>query len=153
MELIDALHELVQDVNRAAQSTDMATGTVQSVKPLRVLVDGAMEPLRPEVLLLTEGVIEKKFPIIEHSHMGVHGQTSLALMRDEYHVREHDADLPVREDVITVDGVEVKKWYIIFNEALRAGDKVLLMKVQNGQRYIILSRIFEVDGHANNPGK
>ena len=33
--------------------------------------------------------------------------------------------------------------YIVLNRALTEGDKVLLLRVQAGQKFIILSRIFE----------
>ena len=37
----------------------------------------------------------------------------------------------------------VEKGYVILNRALAAGDKVLLLRVQGGQKFIVLSRIFE----------
>ena len=36
-----------------------------------------------------------------------------------------------------------KDGYIIFNNALQVGDKVLLMRVQGGQKFVILSRTFD----------
>lgn len=44
---------------------------------------------------------------------------------------EHGKALPVR------DG------YIILNRGLAVGDRVLMLKVSSGQRYLVLSRIFE----------
>lgn len=37
----------------------------------------------------------------------------------------------------------VENGYIILNRALAVGDMVLLLRVQNGQKFIVLSRIFE----------
>ena len=37
----------------------------------------------------------------------------------------------------------VEDGYIILNRALAAGDRVLLLRVQSGQKFIVLSRIFE----------
>lgn len=37
----------------------------------------------------------------------------------------------------------VENGYIILNRALAAGDKVLLLRVQGGQKFIVLSRIFK----------
>ena len=37
----------------------------------------------------------------------------------------------------------VEDGYIILNRALAAGDKVLLLRVETGARYIVLSRMFE----------
>ena len=35
------------------------------------------------------------------------------------------------------------KKYIILNPALKAGDKVLLLRVQRGQKFVVLSRVYE----------
>ena len=37
----------------------------------------------------------------------------------------------------------VKDGFIILNRALEQGDRVLLRRVQNGQKFLILSRVFE----------
>ena len=39
--------------------------------------------------------------------------------------------------------IHIEGGYIILNRALAVGDRVLLLRVQNGQRYIVLSRVFE----------
>ena len=44
---------------------------------------------------------------------------------------EHGKELPIE------DG------FIILNRKLETGDKVLLLRVQSGQKFIVLSRIFE----------
>ena len=44
---------------------------------------------------------------------------------------EHGNPLPIR------DG------YIVLNRALEVGDNVIMLRVQNGQRFIVLSRVFE----------
>ena len=45
---------------------------------------------------------------------------------------ENGAALPLSKD----------KKYIILNPALKAGDKVLLLRVQSGQKFIVLSRVY-----------
>ena len=37
----------------------------------------------------------------------------------------------------------VENGYIILNRGLRTGDKVLLLRVQSGQKFVVLSRVFE----------
>ena len=37
----------------------------------------------------------------------------------------------------------VEGGYIILNRGLEAGDKVLMLRVQNGQKFLVLSRVFE----------
>ena len=48
---------------------------------------------------------------------------------------ENGAALPLSKD----------KKYIILNPALKAGDKVLLLRVQSGQKFIVLSRVYGGD--------
>lgn len=41
------------------------------------------------------------------------------------------------------EDLQVDKKYIILNPALKAGDKVLLLRVQRGQKFVVLSRVYE----------
>lgn len=95
--------------------------------------------------------MERKIPILTHthqitglghSHSAPEGGTSTNLT-GSYETAsalaaiactEHGKPLPVK------DG------YIILNRALAPGDKVLLLQVMHGQKFIILSRIFESEG-------
>lgn len=149
MELIEALQQVMQDTNKG-KTTDLQIGTVDSANPLAITVDTMMAPLQAGVLYLTEAVVEKKIPILEHKHEiktlshthttpdGTTGaaledtyETELALLQADIVCTEHGTALPVK------DG------YIILNRALEAGDRVLLLRVQNGQKFIVLSRVFE----------
>lgn len=150
MELIEALQQVIQDTNKG-KTTDLQIGTVDSADPLAITVDTMMAPLQAGVLYLTEAVVEKKIPILEHKHeiktlshthtvpeggdtgTALDGtyETELALLQADIVCTEHGTALPVK------DG------YIILNRALEAGDRVLLLRVQNGQKFIVLSRVFE----------
>ncbi len=44
----------------------------------------------------------------------------------------------VRERIVDVQGGDGR---VVVREGLRSGDKVLMLRVQNGQRYLILSKI------------
>lgn len=131
MNLADALHLVGQDSMKAAQLTDLCIGTVTATGPLEIKTVNAMAPLRAPVLYLTDSVVEKKIPILEHTHAGVHGETGPALLKAEIICKEHGQSLPVK------DG------YIILNEALKVGDRVLMLRVKSGQKFVVLSRVFE----------
>lgn len=170
MTLSEQLFFMMQKNGEAMQPTDLVTGTVTSVSPLEITSDTSMAPLRKEVLYLTESVVEKKIPILEHTHAtgglrhshttsvlshshtvgssstssalggsyptsveqdGEEFESSTALKKEEIVAVEHGKPLPVREG------------YIILNRGLELGDKVLLLRVQHGQKFIVLSRIFE----------
>lgn len=128
MELIDALHQISQQSQKAMQPTELVIGTVTGISPLEITSNTAMAPLREAVLYLTANVVEKKIPILQHTHTTPEGTTSSAL--DSIACLENGEALPVENG------------YIILNRALEVGDKVLMMKVQHGQKFVVLSRVF-----------
>lgn len=138
MELKDVLQQMMQQSQAAMQPTDLCIGTVDAVDPLEITISTAMAPLRQEVLYLTENVVEKKIPVVSHSHDitvvdTYTGGGSATCSTELSHIvcYENGQALPVEGG------------YIILNRALQVGDKVLLLKVQKGQKFIILSRVFE----------
>lgn len=170
MEIADILHQMTQDSLRSYGLADLAVGTVVSAKPLKVKVREDMDALPEEVLWLTEPVIEKKIPILEHfhttegfrhnhvlpdlghTHSGEEGETGPALEGEletedglEQDAFDSDKRLLESEIVCYEDGrkLPVKDGFILLNRALEEGDKVLLLQVRRGQQAIILSRIFE----------
>ena len=138
MELKDILQQMMQESMKSAQLADLRIGTVTAVNPLEVTMDTAMQTLRESVLYLTSAVVEKKIPIVEHSHTITvqdtytgGGSATCSTELSNIVCMENGAALPVENG------------YIILNRALAVGDKVLLLQVQNGQKFIILSRVFE----------
>lgn len=129
MELIQALQQIMQKNMQAMQLTNLVMGTVTSASPLEITSNTAMEPLRAGVLYLTEPVIEKKIPVLRHTHTAPEGVTGPAL--ESVVCQEDGKSLPVEGG------------YIILNRGLEAGDKVLMLRVQNGQKFLVLSRVFE----------
>lgn len=178
MTLNDAINMVTNQYMRTCQMTDIVIGTITAVDPLEVRVNGMSDTLRAPVLYLTANVVEKKIPILEHSHglsglahshtvsglshthdvtvSGDEGEysgsaaaslggsygTSTALSRDS---AETDSKLLISKIVCVENGQQlpVKDGYIILNRALEIGDKVIMIRVQNGQRFIILSRVYE----------
>lgn len=175
MELKDVLLQIAQDGTKAQQPTDLRIGTVVAVSPLQIQTLNSMAPLQEPILYLTSAVIEKKIPVLEHSHTIdnlAHSHTVSGL--------GHTHDVTVQSEAGELQGtaatalsgsygtstalsgsgstdsaqvnyfcyengqpLPIENGYMIINRALQVGDKVLLLRVQNGQKYIILSRIFE----------
>ena len=98
-EFVGVIQQIVQNTIEAMKMADKATGTVESVSPLRVKIDSSIQSVPSAALLLTD---------------------------------------TVRERVVPVQGGEGT---VTIREGLKEGDRVLMLKVQNGQQYIILSRI------------
>lgn len=135
MELAEVLYLFAQDAMKNGGLTDLTIGTVTGVNPLEITTKVAMAPLRQQVLFLTEPVVEKKIPILQHNHV-IHdtytggGESEDNLLQDAIVCYEDGKALPVQNG------------YITLNRALEVGDKVLLLRVMGGKRFIVLSRVF-----------
>lgn len=150
MTLAEQLFYMMQQNQSAMQLTDMLVGTVSSVTPLEITISTEMAPLRKEVLLLTENVIEKKLPVLEHTHSitGLNhyhvadGSVTTKALSDEYSTSAALAELSVTENGISLP---IENGYIILNRGLVTGDRVILLRVQHGQKFVVLSRIFDFE--------
>ena len=132
MDLKDVLYQMMQENTAAGQPTDLRVGTVTREEPLEITINPATSPLRRRQLCLTEPVIEKKIPVLAHRHrIQVSEGADAALQGEDIVCWEDGKKLPVK------DG------FIILNRRLEEGDRVLLLRVQHGQKFIVLSRIFE----------
>ena len=69
MELLDAILLTSQASQRASQPTELVIGTVTAANPLEISINNMQAPLRKQVLYLTESVVEKKIPILDHIHL------------------------------------------------------------------------------------
>ena len=159
MELKDVLYQMMQENAAAGQPTDLRVGTVTSEEPLEITINPAMAPLRRRQLYLTEPVVEKKIPVLTHkhyistlthTHTAPGGATGPALegsyLGEDSLVSEgFNAILQDQDIVCWENGKElpIEDGFIILNRKLEQGDKVLLLRVQSGQKFIVLSRIFE----------
>lgn len=129
MELKDIINYMIENNVRSSQPTDYCTGTVTSTSPLEISINSAMAPIKSGLLILTANVIEKKIPILKHIHIISDGSTCMSAL-DDIVCYENGEALPVENG------------YIILNRALEVGDKVIMVKVQHGQKFIVLSRAF-----------
>lgn len=67
-DLTAALQGLVQRTIRASSLTDLEIGTVTGISPLEVTVQDVRDPIPAAALRLTAAVVEKKIPVLTHSH-------------------------------------------------------------------------------------
>lgn len=168
MTLAEQLYLMMQQNSEAMQPTDLVIGTVSTVSPLAITISTAMEALRAEVLYLTESVVEKKIPILAHSHETsglehrhtvsgldhshtLNGSSTSTDLSGTYSTSEAmtGGSFPSSTALENIQAVEngkplpVENGYIILNRGLAVGDKVLLLRVLHGQKFIVLSRIFD----------
>ena len=159
MELKDVLYQMMQENMAAGQPTDLRVGTVTSEEPLEITINPAMAPLRRRQLYLTEPVVEKKIPVLTHkhyistlthTHTAPGGATGPALegsyLGEDSLVSEGFNAILQDQDIVCWENgkaLPIEDGFIILNRKLETGDKVLLLRVQSGQKFIVLSRIFE----------
>lgn len=140
MELLDVLQQITQENNRAMQPTDLVVGTVTQVKPLEITTDNQAAPLRSQVLYLTASVVEKKVTTFAHSHDTTHNHTvtdATIMPAGECSTELTGITCYENGQALPNDG------FITLNRGLEVGDKVLMLRVQHGQKYVVLSRVFQ----------
>lgn len=156
MTLLDMLLQISDQSQSASQPTDLEFGTVTSIDPLEITRDAQQAPLSMSVLVLTSAVMERKIPILQHrhtistlshNHSGQVPNDLTGSYLNNYSLVSTGFDATLQtgniicyennEEIPIVDG------YIILNPALAVGDRVVLMKVQHGQKFVVLSRVFE----------
>ena len=141
MELIDVLHMISEQGRQAAQPSDWVAGTVTAVNPLEITTTNQAAPLRAPVLLLTAAVVEKKITTLAHSHNTVH--THVVTDATIQPAGSCSTELSATACYENGEALPYDGSYITLNRALEVGDKVILLRVEHGQKYIVLSRIYE----------
>lgn len=123
----------MQNIIENMKLTDYRIGTVIKLNPIKI--DFGENKILTDVgtnIFYTEAVIEKKLVLghkhtingLEHEHAYSGGVTSQSLGQS----------YPTSEDL---------KTYII-NDGIKIGDKLLILRVANGQKFIILSKLRDV---------
>lgn len=162
MNLAETLYKMMQDSMKAGQLTDFVSGTVTSENPLEITCDATMQVLKAPILILTEPVIEKKIPVLTHKHYistltHTHtcptGATSPGLtgryLGEDSLVSEGASTTLQQEDIVCYENgkaLPIEDGDIILNRKLEEGDRVVMLRVNAGQRFIVLSRVFEQEG-------
>ena len=162
MDLAEMLQRMMQDTLKGASLTDYATGTVTQASPLEITTDATMQVLKSPVLILTEPVIEKKIPVLSHKHYIktlTHtpvtptgptdpGLTGQYLGESSLESSGYDPTLQGENIICYENGkpLPIEDGYIILNRALEVGDRVIMLRVNGGQRFIVLSRSFAAEG-------
>ena len=148
MDLKDVLQMGIQKSMDAAQLADLRIGTVTQASPLEITIDTAMAPLTSSVLYLTSSVVEKKIPVLSHTHT-IDTLSHTHVAGDSVTSSGLTGTYTTNESLTSVACVEngktlpVENGYIIINRGLALNDKVLLLRVANGQKFVVLSRVME----------
>ena len=124
------------------EDTGFAYGTIKTLNPLSVLVDGHSEPLPEEFFILSQNVRPHKVTI-PHKHE-YNGKTELANdgQGSEHY---HDIKQQITEDLHEGTGGYQQDYVVIdIYPSLAVEDRVIMLRSNEGQKYYILERV-EVD--------
>lgn len=155
----------------AVQSTNpmqYCYGTVTNADPLKIRLNDTTLEITGNSILLTESVVEKKITIKKHTHdeseeladvasavAKTGGPVSFVLaaippvISEEITLKhKHTIETRTLEAVCTEFGKDLpvdrddERIVITTNRALEKDDRVLMLRVSAGQRFIVLSRVF-----------
>lgn len=124
--LVKLIKRISNEARRAEKPVEVCFGIVQSVSPLQILVDQKLL-LEAEQLVLSRDVTEYQIDIttlswLTENRSGGGGDAAFA---------SHNHDIIGRKSIIV-------------HNALIVGDKVILMREQGGQRYIVIDRVGKI---------
>lgn len=141
MQLADILNQMIAKNVAAGQPTELCIGTVSRAEPLEITVNPAMPPLPREVLYLTDAVRDYEVQVT------IDWFTENDAFMNGRHTHEiHDTYTGGGScgegnlNTTHKHAVKGQKSVTIHNK-LAAGEQVLLLQVQHGQRFVVLSRL------------
>lgn len=111
--LVELIQQISAETQRAGQPTDLVYGTVKSTSPISIMIDQKVT-LTSEFLILTKSVTK------------------------------HQVDMEFTCDTEDSTGHKHKinfKSKATINNALKTGDKVIMIKQAGGQSYIVLDKL------------
>ena len=129
-------NKLIQTIQSMAkppvgETTDLLFGEVTSISPLKIRVDNRFE-VGDQFLILSELVKEKVITIDSHNHNVPSHETLNETIEDN--------ELSTHKHSINSVNTSKELTEIILWRGLRVGDKVRLLRVNNGQMYYIIER-------------
>lgn len=122
-DLVRLMKQAAMEAVKTSQPSNIVFGTVTSASPLKIQISSKIT-LEKEMLLLTRNVTEFETDIttVNWFTENTSGGAGDALFESHKH--------------------ELKgKKHIIVHNQLKSGEKVVLIKEQGGQRYIVLDRV------------
>lgn len=130
-----SIKRLAKGVMDAQQPADMMFGVVEQVKPsLRIRVDQKL-PLTEEYLILTNAVKDHSVDI----------EVSWSTEEEKEHKHGNGNNGSPTDAPLSGHKHEIKgrKKITIYN-GLTVGEKVLLLRTQGGQNYVVIDRVDEI---------
>lgn len=162
--LLTVIQNIAVNAVRATIPVQYCYGTITNDNPLSIRINDGTIEITGESILLTEPVVEKKITIQKHTHkigstlaghkhMFTYTDTGTPVTSTTNPSTDINTDTTIIDTILdavcTEHGVDLptdsnsERIVITTNRALEKDDKVLMMRVSAGQKFIVLSRIFD----------
>lgn len=136
-ELVKVIKKAAMDAVKADKPVEVCFGNVISESPLKILVEQKLT-LGAEQLVLTKAVTDHWVDI----------QVNHFTVNDNFMIPDHTHGTPAGPsdsgnlDTTHKHGYKGRKKILVYN-GLKAGEKVILIRFDKGQRFVVLDRVSE----------
>ncbi len=130
-DLVSTLRHLIKQTGQAGYPANWFMGVVETVKPLSIRID--QKELLPEAFFWLTDAVRDHDVDIEVSHVAENRAGGGGMAEYASHNHEYKGRKKIR----------------VYN-GLHVGEKVLLLQQEGGQRFVVLSRLFN---HTNLQGQ
>ena len=171
--LLSTIQTIAVNAVNSTNPISFVFGTVTSIGPLKIRMDQSTIELEGGSLILTANVIEKKLVINKHNHTeskelvdvasavaatggsvtftnsGVPPTSTGITLNHDHTINDTVLDAYVYEEGKDDDDHKLlvekddERIVVTVNRPLKKGDKVIMLRVSGGQRFIIMSRLFQ----------
>ena len=155
-DLVGVIKKTALDAMDSSKICDVFFGDVLSVNPLKITIDQKLI-LGKKQLILARNVTDYKFDMTvdhsteealngsfshAHSYSGETDNTLCTAEAQEPHTHKYSGvtDTVSMSNLTHTHGYVGRKTYLVHN-ALVKGDKVILLRVSGGQRFVVLDRV------------
>ena len=162
--LLTTIQSIAVNAVKSTNPVEYCFGTVTSINPLKVRLNESTLEVWGDTLMLTSAVVERKLTIKKHTHeigtkLATHthqftgqgavgvptgiGETTKIVdtVLDAFVVEHGDTDNPLPAE----PDEDKNKIVVTINRGLQVNDKVIMLRVCGGQKFVILSRVFKRD--------
>lgn len=168
--LLQTIQSIAINAVAASNPASLCYGVVTSAKPLKIRLDESTLEISDSAVMLTESVVERKITIDKHNHT-----IGSALVSHQHSYvnaagTTTDTASPIKTpgltDKNTVDNTVLSVHFSEFGQdltdkqvesdsdkvtitttrALEKDDKVLMLRLMGGQKFVVLSRLFLREG-------
>lgn len=154
--ILTTIQSIAVNAVKSTNPVEYCIGTVTSIEPLKVRLNESTLEVWGDILMLTSAVVERKMTIKKHSHpignslVSHTHETPAGTAIADPNLATAKVDDTVLDAYVNEFGSsdpldhpsDDNEIVVTLNRGLKKDDKVLMLQVSGGQKFIILSRLF-----------